>query len=103
MKVLAVFVLILLIVNSHRYSQEEGVLIECMDACFGLSRKRSQGCGFATPKHQDLFFGDQNDVENFVDHYSELSVSEQVLYYYQIILIMIIIIIIIINRNIKTF
>ena len=59
-----------------------------MDACFGLSRKRSQGCGFATPKHQDLFFGDQNDVDNFVDHYSELSVSEQVLYYYQIIVIM---------------
>ena len=68
----------MLIFNSHLYSQEEGILIECMDACFGLSRKRSQGCGFATPKHQDLFFGDQNDVDNFVDHYSELSVSEQV-------------------------
>ena len=46
-----------------------------MDACFGLSRKRSQGEGFATPKHKDLFFRDQNDVDNFVDHYSETSVS----------------------------
>ncbi len=52
-----------------------------MDACFGLSRKRSQGYGFATPKHQGLFFGDQDDVDNFVDHYSGTSVSEQVHYY----------------------
>ena len=52
-----------------------------MDACFGLSRKRSQGEGFATPKHKDLFFGDQNDVDNFVDHYSETSVSEHVCCY----------------------
>ena len=58
--------------------QNEGVLFECMDACFGLSRKRSQGEGFTTPKHKDLFFGDQDDVDNFVDHYSETSVSEHV-------------------------
>ncbi|XP_078353471.1 uncharacterized protein LOC144638149 isoform X2 [Oculina patagonica] len=57
--------------------EEKGILIECMDACFGLSRKRSQGYGFATPKHQGLFFGDQDDVDNFVDHYSGTSVSEQ--------------------------
>ena len=40
------------------------------------------------PQNTKIFSWDQNDVHNFVDHYSELSVSEQV--------IMIIIIIIII-------
>ena len=49
-----------------------------MDACFGLSRKKSQGSGFSAPKHKDLFFGDQDDVDNFVDHYKEMSVSEHV-------------------------
>lgn len=53
-----------------------------MDACFGLSRKKSQGEGLSNPKHKDLFFGDQDDVDNFVDHYNETSVSEHVCPYY---------------------
>lgn len=40
-----------------------------MDACFGLSRKKSQGSGLSAPQLKDLFFG---------DHYSETSVSEHV-------------------------
>ena len=50
--------------------QENGVLIESMDACFGLARKKRQGQSFRVPKHADLFFADQDDVYNFVDGYS---------------------------------
>ena len=60
------------------FFKDDGVLIECMDACFGLSRKKSQGSGLSAPQHKDLFFGDQDDMDNFVDHYSETSVSEHV-------------------------
>ena len=49
-----------------------------MDTCFGLSREKSQGSGLSAPQHKDLFFGDQDDMDNFVDHYSETSVSEHV-------------------------
>ena len=54
------------------------MLIECMDVCFGLSRKKSQGEGLSTPKHKDLLFGYQDDSDNFVDHYRETNVSENV-------------------------
>lgn len=50
-----------------------------MDACFGLARKKSQGRGIAQPKQKDLFFGDQDDVDNFVDNYNETSVAEHVM------------------------
>lgn len=48
---------------------------------WSFKKKIARGLGFATPKHKDLFFGDQNDVDNFVDHYSETSVSEHVCCY----------------------
>ena len=43
-----------------------------MDACFGLNRKKSQGKNsFSTPKHGTLMFADQDDVDNYVNCYSE--------------------------------
>lgn len=46
-----------------------------MDACFGLCRKKAQGEGFAMPRHQNSFFGDQDDVDNFVNNYKESATS----------------------------
>lgn len=49
-----------------------------MDACFGLARKKAQGQGIGTPRHQNLFFGDQDDVDNFVDNYQESTTAAKV-------------------------
>ena len=50
--------------------QENGILIESMDACFGLSRKKRQGQkSVGVPKHAQLMFADQTDVHNFVNSY----------------------------------
>lgn len=52
--------------------QENGILIESMDACFGLSRKKCQGLkSIGVPKHGQLMFADQDDVDNFVNGYCE--------------------------------
>jgi len=56
----------------------EGVLIESMDACFGLSRKKAQGEGVGMPKHQNGFFADQDDVDNFVNNYNETAGASHV-------------------------
>ena len=50
--------------------QENGVLIESVDACFGLARKKDRGqYSLISPRHGDLLFSDQNDVDNFVNNY----------------------------------
>lgn len=51
------------------YTQENGVLIESMDACFGLARKIAKGGNRISSRHRDLLFSDQDDVDNFVDNY----------------------------------
>lgn len=52
--------------------KENGILIESMDACFGLSRKKCQGLkSIGVPKHGQLMFADQDDVDNFVNGYCE--------------------------------
>jgi hypothetical protein len=57
------------------FTQENGILIQCMDACFGLVRKRCQGQIYGQPKHGTLMFADQDDVDNFVDNYSATATS----------------------------
>lgn len=52
--------------------QDDGVLIESMDACMGLARKKCKGSsGLIEPRHGELFFSDQVDVDNFVDNYGK--------------------------------
>ena len=42
-----------------------------MDANFGLVRKKSSGCSYVQPKYPKLLFASQEDVDNFVKHYSD--------------------------------
>lgn len=49
--------------------QENGILIESVDACFGLARKKGKGGNTISSRHGDLLFSDQDDVDNFVDNY----------------------------------
>lgn len=48
---------------------ENGVLIECVDACFGLARKKIQNQTSIAPRHGTLLFCDQDDVDNYVNNY----------------------------------
>lgn len=41
-------------------------VVFAMDAIFGLPRKKSAGISFRPPLHQDLFFHDQTEVDQFV-------------------------------------
>lgn len=43
-----------------------------MDTCFGLARRKRPGqtCDM-TPKHGELLFADQSDVDNFVNAHSQ--------------------------------
>ena len=47
--------------------QENGILIESVDACFGLARRKAKGGNIMSSKHGDLIFSDQDDVDNYVD------------------------------------
>ena len=49
--------------------KENGTLIESIDACFGLARKKAKGGNAISSRHGDLLFIDQDDVDNFVDNY----------------------------------
>ena len=51
--------------------EQNGVLIESMDGCFGLCRKKDKGHNLGTPKHGTLLFADQDDVDNFVNSYGK--------------------------------
>jgi hypothetical protein len=56
-----------------------------MDACFGLSRKKSQGQSLSEPKHGTLYFADQDDVDNYVRNYDDSSEDvEQVNCWYDV-------------------
>ena len=50
--------------------QENGILIESIDACFGLARKKAKGGNTISSRHGDLLFSDQDDVDNLVDNYT---------------------------------
>ena len=61
------------------FEQDDGVLIESMDGCFGLCRKKDKGHNLGTPKHGTLLFADQDDVDNFVNSYGKAGADmEQV-------------------------
>ena len=61
------------------FEQDDGVLIESMDGCFGLCRKKEKGHNLGTPKHGTLLFADQDDVDNFVNNYGKAGADmEQV-------------------------
>lgn len=45
------------------------MLIESIDTCFGLARKKAKGGNTISSRHGDLLFSDQDDVDNFVDNY----------------------------------
>ncbi|PFX27864.1 hypothetical protein AWC38_SpisGene7413 [Stylophora pistillata] len=47
--------------------KEEGVLIQCMDACFGLSRKKAQGKQLSEANHNNVLYADQDDMDDFVE------------------------------------
>eukprot|EP00112_Aurelia_sp_Birch-Aquarium-sp1_P007292 Seg1794.4 transcript_id=Seg1794.4/GoldUCD/mRNA.D3Y31 product="hypothetical protein" protein_id=Seg1794.4/GoldUCD/D3Y31 len=50
---------------------ESGSVIESMDGCFGLVRKRHARLAIAPPLHRDSLFADQADVDNFIQGYSK--------------------------------
>lgn len=45
-------------------------MIESMDACFGLVRKKSAGKSSLPPRHSLTMFANQEDVDEFVDNYT---------------------------------
>ena len=47
------------------------MIIESMDGCFGLVRKKPAGANLLLPRHSATFFASQTDVDNFVDEYSK--------------------------------
>ena len=49
---------------------EAGTIIESMDACFGLVRKKSAGKSSLPPRHSLTLFSDQIEVDDFVENYS---------------------------------
>ncbi|XP_028417977.1 uncharacterized protein LOC114542684 isoform X2 [Dendronephthya gigantea] len=49
--------------------KDKGTLIECVDACFGLARRKGKGDTSISSRHGTLLFSDQDDVDNFVDNY----------------------------------
>ncbi|XP_028392622.1 uncharacterized protein LOC114517161 [Dendronephthya gigantea] len=49
---------------------ESGILIESMDACFGLVRKKSAAKCILPPRHQLTMFANQTDVDEFVENYT---------------------------------
>ena len=58
---------------------ESGVVIESMDACFGLVRKKSAGKSLLPPRHSLTMFACQEEVDDFVESYtSSANKSETV-------------------------
>jgi uncharacterized NAD(P)/FAD-binding protein YdhS len=49
--------------------KDDGILIESLDACFGLTRRKGRGDISIASRHGTLLFSDQDDVDNFVDNY----------------------------------
>ena len=46
----------------------------------GLARKKRKGGGLIDPRHKDLVFSDQVDVDNFIDNYgNEEAGADEVL------------------------
>ena len=60
---------------------ESGIIIHVhsMDACFVLTRKKNAGNSFTTPNHGCLIFADQDQVDNFVDNYSNSAKQKAVI------------------------
>ncbi|XP_028414296.1 uncharacterized protein LOC114537451 [Dendronephthya gigantea] len=56
---------------------ESGTLIECVDACFGLPRRKGKGDISISSRHKTLLFSDQDDVDNFVDNYEHTKEKSQ--------------------------
>ena len=52
-------------------NQDDGEsIIECMDGCFGLVRKKSASTNICPSRHGLNMFADQDDVDNFVENYT---------------------------------
>lgn len=45
------------------------MLIESVDASFGLARRKAKGGNIISSRQGDLSFSDQDDVDNYVDNY----------------------------------
>ena len=61
------------------FEQDDSVLIDSMDGCFGLCRNKEKGHNLGTPKHGTLLFADIDDVDNFVNNYGKAGADmEQV-------------------------
>lgn len=66
-----------MLIVKHYSNQTDGVLIESMDACMGLTRKKAKGTNVGQPRHGTLVFSDQDDVDNFVDNYTNDATKPQ--------------------------
>ena len=51
--------------------QENGILIESVDVCFGLARRKAKGGNIISSRQGDLIFSDQDDMDNYVDNYPQ--------------------------------
>ena len=50
-------------------SQENGKLFVSVDACFGLPRKKTSGASHRIPLSSNMFFHNQELVDNFMASY----------------------------------
>jgi hypothetical protein len=48
-------------------------MIESMDGCFGLVRKKSAGSNVIPPRHSGTFFLSCDEVDSFVDDYCKTA------------------------------
>ena len=56
-----------------------------MDACFGFVRKKSAGSSVKPPRYEMCMFGDQADVDNFIQQHShERKKPENVIWVHKI-------------------
>ena len=58
-------------------NQSDGVVIESIDAFMGFARKKAKGANVGQPRHGTLVFCDQDDVDNFVNNYTEDATKPQ--------------------------
>lgn len=54
---------------SNNCQQENGRIFLSLDACFGLPRKKSSGGSYRPPLSENMFFHNQENVDNFMAAY----------------------------------
>ena len=54
---------------SNNCQQENGRIFLSLDACFGPPRKKSSGGSYRPPLSENMFFHNQENVDNFMAAY----------------------------------